>query len=156
MGSAYVYLEASMGQRHTWFWWALAAVVALWLLWMTLRPNETVATDLSPLTTSASERGISTHLLIDLAGNIVVFVPLGTALALALRGRPAGRRLLLATLGGAGLSLTIELIQTAIPTRVTALDDWLLNTAGTWLGALGGYWINKGFDRYNRPMANDE
>ena len=105
---------------------------------MTLRPNQTVATDLAPLTESAAERGISTHLLIDLAGNIVVFVPLGTMLALALRDRPMRRRLLLATLGGAGLSLVIELIQMAIPTRVSALDDWLLNTGGAFLGAVAG------------------
>jgi glycopeptide antibiotics resistance protein len=107
----------------------------VWLLWMTLRPNQTVAADLAPLTESAADQGISVHLLIDLAGNIVVFAPLGAALALALRDRPVWRRLLLATLGGAGLSLVIELIQTAMPTRVAALDDWLLNTGGALLGA---------------------
>jgi glycopeptide antibiotics resistance protein len=112
--------------------------VAAWLLWMTLRPNQTVATDLAPLTEAAAERGVSIHLLIDLAGNVVVFAPLGAALALALRGRSMGRRLLLATLGGAGLSLAIELIQTAIPSRVAALDDWLFNTGGAFLGALAG------------------
>jgi glycopeptide antibiotics resistance protein len=127
-----------MRPKLSWVWWALVAVVAIWLLWMTLRPNQTVAADLAPLTESAAERGISIHLLIDFAGNIVVFVPLGVALALALRHRPLGRRILLATLGGAGLSLAIELIQTTIPSRVTALDDWLLNTLGVFLGALAG------------------
>ena len=56
-------------------------------------------------------------------------------IALALRGRALGRRLLLATLGGAALSLVIELVQTAIPTRVSAFDDWLLNTLGVFFGA---------------------
>jgi glycopeptide antibiotics resistance protein len=116
----------------------LAAAVAAWLLWMTLRPNQTVAADLAPLTESAANQGISVHLLIDFAGNVVVFVPLGAALALALRDWPMRRRLLLATLSGAGLSLAIELIQTAISTRVSALDDWLLNTGGAFLGALAG------------------
>ena len=127
-----------MRLRLAWVWWALFAAAALWLLWMTLRPNQTVATDLAPLTESAAERGVSAHLLIGLAGNVVVFLPLGMAIALALRGRPTGPRLSLATLGGAGLSLIIELIQTTIPSRVTALDDWLLNTGGTFLGALAG------------------
>jgi glycopeptide antibiotics resistance protein len=125
-----------------WPWWALAGVVAAWLLWMTLRPNQTVAAGLAPLTTSAAARGISAHLLIDLAGNVVVFVPLGAALALALSDRSMKRRLLLATLGGAALSLCIELLQTATPTRVTALDDWLLNTAGAAVGAGFGCWAS--------------
>jgi glycopeptide antibiotics resistance protein len=124
-----------MRQRLTWLWWALTLIVAGWLLWMTLRPNQTVATDLAPLTEPAAKKGISTYLLIDLTGNIVVFMPLGASLALALRDRVLARRLLLATLGGAGLSLVIELIQTAVPTRVSALDDWLLNTIGAFLGA---------------------
>lgn len=127
-----------MRQRPTWVWWGLACAIAGWLLWMTLRPNQIVAADLLPLTTSAATQGIPSHVLIDLAGNVIVFVPLGLALALALRGRPTERRLLLATLGGAGLSLAIEIIQLAIPTRVTALGDWLLNTAGTALGAMVG------------------
>jgi len=127
-----------MRRRLTWVWWALAAAVAAWLLWMTLRPNQAVATDLALLTDPAADQGISIHLLIDLAGNVAVFAPLGAALALALRGRPAWRRLFLATLSGAGLSLVIELIQTAMPTRVAALDDWLLNTGGAFLGALAG------------------
>jgi glycopeptide antibiotics resistance protein len=151
-----------MRQRRTWLWWSLSLIIAGWLLWMTLRPNQTVAADLTPLTESAAEKGISTHFLIDLAGNIVVFMPLGTALALAMRGRVLGRRLLLATLGGAGLSLIIELIQTSVPSRVAAVDDWLLNTGGTFLGAAAVFvvaWRNQRDQRlgsvdilgHNRP-----
>ncbi len=119
-------------------WWALAGLVAAWLLWMTVRPNEMVASDLAPLTGSASSRGISSHVLIDLAGNVAVFVPLGIALVFALRGAPTVRAFLLATLMGAALSMAIELVQSTIPSRVAALDDWLLNTAGTALGAALG------------------
>ena len=126
-----------------WPWWMLVGVVAAWLVWMTLRPNQTVAAGLAPLTTSAAAHGISARLLIDLAGNVVVFVPLGTALALALRDKPTNQRFLLATLGGAALSLIIELVQTVIPTRVATLDDWLLNTAGVAAGAMFGCWANK-------------
>jgi glycopeptide antibiotics resistance protein len=131
-----------MRSRRSWVWWALSAAVAVWLLWMTLRPNQAVATDLALLTGPTTKRGVSAHVLIDLAGNVVVFLPLG--LALALRGRPTGHGLFLATLGGAGLSLIIELIQTTIPTRVAALDDWLLNAGGTFLGALVACVVSRG------------
>lgn len=129
--------------RHVWLWWGLAVAVGAWLLWMTLRPNQTVATDLAPLTEPASRQGIPPHLLIQTAGNLAVFVPLGTTLALALAGMPRRRRLLLATLAGGALSLAIELAQTAIPSRVPGVNDWLLNTAGTGLGALVGCAITR-------------
>lgn len=124
-----------MRRRRIWVWWSLSLVVAGWLLWMTLRPNRIVAADLAPLTESAGKQGIPAHLLIDFAGNIAVFVPLGATLALALRDKALGRRLLWATLVGAGLSLAIELIQMKVPSRVAAVDDWLLNTLGVFLGA---------------------
>ena len=110
---------------------------------MTLRPNPAVAADLAPLTSSAAARGVPAHVLIGLAGNVVVFVPLGATLALALGGQPVGRQLLLAMLIGAGLSLAIELAQRAIPTRVSGLNDWVLNIVGTALGALLGLEIKK-------------
>jgi glycopeptide antibiotics resistance protein len=123
---------------------------------MTLRPNQTVAADLAPLTTSAAARGIPTRVLIGLAGNVVVFVPLGLALALALHDRPVGRRLLLATLGGAGLSLAIEITQLAVPTRVAALDDWLLNTLGTTIGATTGCLITSCASHIMRSRRNSK
>jgi VanZ family protein len=112
-----------------------------WLLWMTLRPSQTVAADLAPLTEPAAARGVSPHLLIDLAGNVVVFAPLGAALGLALGTKSTRCRLLLASLIGTELSLVIELAQSTIPTRVAAPDDWALNTAGTAIGAAIGCWI---------------
>jgi glycopeptide antibiotics resistance protein len=137
-------LPALLGSRGGRRWaWLLAGVVAVWLLWMTLRPGPTVANDLAPLTRSAATRLIPVHVLIDLLGNVAVFVPLGLAVALALGPRPLGQRLLWATLAGAGLSLAIELIQATLPSRVSAVDDWLLNTIGTALGALAGCWIGK-------------
>ena len=105
---------------------------------MTMRSNDTVATDLAPLIGSANALGIPNYLLIDLAGNVAVFVPLGIALVFALRTAAALRAFLFATLLGAALSLAIELLQAAIPGRVAALDDWLLNTTGAALGAALG------------------
>jgi len=128
-------VSGDLKRGRGWFWWTLAGAVSAWLLWMTLRPNPTVAASLALLTEPAADRGISPRVLIGLAGNVVVFVPLGAALALALGEKPAGRRLLLATFIGAGLSLCIELAQMAIPSRVTAVDDLLLNTVGTAVGA---------------------
>jgi hypothetical protein len=63
--------SARTRDRPTWPWWVLAAAIAAWLLWMTLRPNPSVAVDLAPLTTPAADRGISPHALISLAGNVV-------------------------------------------------------------------------------------
>lgn len=122
-------------RRRTWPWWGLTAAVAAWLLWMTLRPNPTVAADLAPLTTAAARRGISPYALISLAGNVVVFIPLGAALALAVGGASPWRRFALATLVGAGFSLLIEAAQSALVTRVASPGDWLLNTLGTMVGA---------------------
>ena len=124
-----------------WQWWTLAGVIALWLLWMTLRPNPAVAADLSPLIDPVAAWGISPRLLIGLAGNVVVFVPLGMALAFGLGPRLARWRLLIATLIGAALSLTIELAQAGIPSRVAAVGDFLLNTVGTAAGALVACWL---------------
>lgn len=116
-------------------WWSVAAATALWLLWMTLRPTTTVATDLTPLTGPAATRGISIHWLIDIAGNVVVFAPLGAAVALALGNHPAKLRLLGGILAGALLSVVIELVQLSLPSRVSAVGDWALNTVGAAIGA---------------------
>ena len=139
------------GEQVRPFWWALTVLLAPWLLWMTLRPNQSMAADLSPLAAQAAERGISPRTLIGLMGNIIVFAPLGATLALAESDKLINQRLLLATLGGAFLSLTIELLQMLIPSRVTALDDWLLNTIGTALGALASLLLTtESFSRRTR------
>jgi len=95
--------------------------------------------------TADRARRRSWHPATRAARNVVVVVALRAPLALALGAKPAGRRLLLATLIGAALSLAIELAQTAIPSRVTALDDLLLNATGTASGALVVCWIQSTF-----------
>jgi len=117
-------------------WWLAVVGVAAWLLWMTLRPQEQAVADLTPITTPAAAQGISIPFLIDFLGNIVVFIPLGAAAALALANKPRGTRLLASTGIGAVLSAAIELLQFAIPSRFSGFDDWLLNTVGTCVGAL--------------------
>ncbi len=117
-------------------WWLVVVAVAAWLLWMTLRSQEQAVADLTPITAPAAARGISIPFLIDFLGNIVVFIPLGAAAAFALAKKSRGTRLVAATAVGAGLSAAIELLQSAIPSRFADFDDWLLNTAGTFIGAV--------------------
>lgn len=125
-------------------WWLVVAAVAAWLLWMTLRPQEQAVADLTPITAPAAAQGISIPFLINFLGNIVVFIPLGAVAAFALGNKPRRTRLLVATAVGAGLSAAIELLQLAIPSRVSGFDDWLLNTVGTFTGAMiAGILINK-------------
>lgn len=89
-------------------------------------------------------RSAWTYLFVDVFGNVAVFVPFGAALATAVfLSRPPARRRgtvwrpwLGVTLTGLLLSLFIEITQLAIPSRVTDVDDVILNTLGTAAGAL--------------------
>lgn len=130
--------------RHSvprWIWWGASAAIAAWLLWMTLRPNPTVAGDLTPVTSSAVGQVVPAQVLIGLAGNVAVFVPLGATLALALGDRPSPRPLVGAVLLGTGLSLVIEVTQTAIESRVASAGDLALNALGAALGAAAVVWL---------------
>lgn len=75
-------------------------------------------------------------------GNIVWFVPLGCALM------ASGNinRIRTAALCGLGLSLMIETMQYLFGTGVTELDDLVLNTLGTWIGA-AGVWLYRNYKR---------
>ncbi|HQE91832.1 MAG TPA: VanZ family protein [Anaerolineae bacterium] len=117
-------------------WWLVVAAVAAWLLWMTLRSQAQVTADLTVITTPAAAQGVSIPFLIGFLGNIAVFIPLGAAAAFALANKPRWTRLLAATAIGAGLSAAIELLQRTIPSRFSGFDDWLLNTIGTFIGAV--------------------
>ena len=127
--------------RQKRLWWLVTGAVVAWLLWMTLRPQAQVTADLAYLTTPAATRGISAGFLVDFLGNIAVFVPLGAALLPALHGKSESsghlcKAVLDATVLGAALSAAIELLQLALPSRVSAWKDWGLNTLGTLTGAL--------------------
>lgn len=69
-------------------------------------------------------------LLVNLVGNIVMFMPFGFFLPLL--WRMTGRRTLAV---GMCVSLFIETVQLFLP-RSTDIDDLILNTAGTALGLL--------------------
>lgn len=76
--------------------------------------------------------------LIDGLGNLVVFMPLGAALEHALKDTilPVSKRISITALIGALISMSYEIIQLWIPGRVTAVDDVIINSAGTLLGAV--------------------
>lgn len=78
----------------------------------------------------------------DLAANILAYVPLGFCWVPALRtrlGRP--QAVLLATLLGCCLSLSMETLQNFLPTRVASNVDLATNSLGVLVGALaGGRW----------------
>lgn len=79
----------------------------------------------------------------DMLNNLVLYLPVGFALTAWLAPR-LGRLgcLLLATVAGFVLSLSMELLQASIPLRVSSTRDLALNTAGAALGALGGWaWL---------------
>ena len=106
---------------------------------MTQRPQHVVVADLAPLTEMANEHGISTHMLISIIGNVVVFVPLGLAVARSLalgRDASAGTVLLGGTVAGALVSASIELLQSVSTSRFTDWRDLALNTLGALLGAV--------------------
>lgn len=73
----------------------------------------------------------------DVIANILGFMPFGFVLCgfFAL-SRPRGQAILVATLVGGLLSLTVETLQFYIPQRDSSLTDVMSNTTGTLLGAL--------------------
>lgn len=86
--------------------------------------------------TCFSPRRALWFLLIDVVGNVIVFVPLGLGLAGVLHQTNLRQTIRLAALGGFGLSLLIELSQLVIPSRTTDVDDLIFNTLGASIGAV--------------------
>jgi hypothetical protein len=103
--------------------WLLVGMAALPILLLTLHPaGRSVAVG---WTLGFGGR----EALAEILQTLLLFIPLGAALALT------GRRPLAATLLGAALSLAIEIIQQAIPGRDPNVGDIVCNTIGTAIGA---------------------
>lgn len=81
----------------------------------------------------AIQRGFQTGF--DLILNVAAYFPPGLLLAHLLYRRGARYPLLTAALGASALSAVLESVQLFLPGRVTALHDWLANSAGGLLGA---------------------
>lgn len=73
----------------------------------------------------------------DLATNLLTYVPLGYAAALAFaRPQRKARAVLLGAAACALLSLACEVLQLGLPRRIASNLDWLVNSLGALLGAL--------------------
>lgn len=73
----------------------------------------------------------------DIFINVLAYIPLGLFLALWLRARwGLIGAIVLAIAFGVALSFALEVLQSAQPSRVTSLLDWLTNSAGTVIGAM--------------------
>ena len=78
-------------------------------------------------------------------GNLVWFVPLGVLLPVLTKARNA------TILWGLGLSLYIEVSQYVFGTRVSEVEDLILNTTGTGIGYLIYLVARKLVRRFNGP-----
>ena len=73
----------------------------------------------------------------DLLVNVIAYLPLGFLLQRLWEGRSGrGAALMLAVLCGLAFSLSMELSQSALPSRVSSIVDLITNTLGTASGAL--------------------
>jgi hypothetical protein len=88
--------------------------------------------------------------VIEVAGNVAVFVPVGLTLALA------GRRWWVGALGGIVLSVTVETVQTFEPGRVASVADVALNAIGAVLGAVLSLPVERLLARRRARIAGHE
>jgi VanZ family protein len=72
------------------------------------------------------------YVALEFVANIALFVPFGVLVRLAFARPPWWAILLL----GFATTVTIELVQSTLPTRFSTVSDVIANTAGTALGVL--------------------
>lgn len=130
-------------------WGTVAGLAVFAVLTATLRPEAPPAgVNITPLdhhwrALRAALRGgprqqeILLYLLSDVVGNLLLFVPVGLALAGLSRTRHSGWLLARTVALAASLSIAVELVQRLIPGRASDIDDVIFNTLGAFLGALG-------------------
>ena len=92
----------------------------------------------------------------DVAANVVGYIPLGFLLAVsALRSRRLPWAVTGAVFGAALLSLTLEALQSYLPSRIPSNVDLALNTTGAWLGACCAWALQESgvVDQWSRIRA---
>lgn len=73
----------------------------------------------------------------DIGTNVAGYIPFGALLALGvIRTRLSNHPVVLATLAGMLLSVLLEGLQSYLPSRVPSREDWILNSFGTFAGAV--------------------
>lgn len=92
--------------------------------------------------------GLTAHTIINVLGNIIMFLPLGFLLPLLWRNLECFKK---TVMFGFGISLLIEFTQLFL-TRATDIDDLILNTLGTMLGYLTFIIFKKIFPRFNGKL----
>jgi VanZ family protein len=130
-------------------WWLLVSLAVVGVLVLTLRPDEvpgiSTGTNLRPfhhhgralhaLFGDGTNRRVVLHYLVtDVVGNVLLFLPVGLAVAGALGRLPAPPLLAASVAFGALLSAGIEAVQLLIPGRATDVDDVIFNTLGALVG----------------------
>ncbi len=133
--------------------WALAALAALaGVLWLTVREDDMVTwqnltgANLVPLRhhlaalrcvleDCAAADTARHYLMVDVVGNVLLFLPIGFTFAGAAPAVGRGRRFLVGVVAAALLSAGIEVVQLNLASRATDVDDVLFNTLGAMLGA---------------------
>ena len=123
----------------SWMFWQEGNGVWANILLLVNRPSLTTNLNLAPLRVLADlwdnlqkGPGMAVRAVVNLAGNLLMFVPLGLLPSLLWRGATWRR----AAAIGLGTSLFIEAAQYFLM-RSTDIDDVILNT----LGALCGWWL---------------
>ncbi|GAB2480550.1 VanZ family protein [Comamonas humi] len=129
-------MDASSRQRT--IAWPLALVYAVLIVFASLFPFEGWRTQgISPLEFFLAKIPPPYWTWFDVGINIAGYAPLGFLLCLAWMRRGWWRSgWLLALALGTLLSFGMEFLQIFLPKRVSSNMDWLLNSAGTLLGAL--------------------
>ena len=138
-----------MKRRLLWLAFGSYSLVMLWLLFgqrlgaagemsLNLHPFETVRRFLWVLRYS-DQPGMITHAVVNLAGNVVMFVPLGVLLPALWRSL---RRLIRFLPAVVGVILAVELLQLVTRLGACDVDDFILNLAGALLGYL--VWLAMG------------
>lgn len=121
----------------------LSVGYALLLVYGTLFPFNGWLTRETGVWDLLMQRGIRNTSRADILTNLLVYMPLGLLLMHSLGNRGSSlRRLLLVTLAGFLLSLALEYLQTRLPGRVPSILDLVLNTLGSFSGALIALTLN--------------
>lgn len=88
----------------------------------------------------------------DVAANVVLFVPFGIFVPLAIQALNSAKRIVLLA---AGFSIAIETLQFFLPlSRTTSTDDVLLNTTGAVLGFLILRALRRSLPRDAQPLQS--
>ena len=136
----------------------LATVVATLLVWTLLlsNPDAADAKSLNLVPFREIARALrseeASYTVVNLWGNVLVFVPLGALIALSIRrsARCAGTK---AFASGVGLSVAIEAAQFGIG-RSADVDDVILNAVGVAVGVAGAALARRLLGQ--RPSSADE